>query len=186
MKSNPLFYCFGTGKGKKLFSITEPIVIRDNFIVKNFNEHPSKELKEALKLVDEWRGTTGLCENPKNLLKFISHARVISPDVRGKIFNIFFLDDEKSILLKAKKDLSTWEELKNKIWDFIEPFKIISKKEYYEKIKKWDLNDDCTSAQWCVSEKMKMHVYISSSLFICIHPKNYLPVKKKIQKIHKN
>src|SRR3989344_4817225 len=143
----PLFYYFGIGKDENSFTIIDPIIIKDKFIVIDptefYLENPLRD--DKVNLVKEFTIKRGILfavsKNNKEDAEFIRRGKLISPDIKEKEFSIFFLNDEKSILFKIYKNLKELEETKEEILKIIKPLNLISEKEFRIKVKDWKHNN---------------------------------------------
>ena len=187
----PLFYYFGIGKDENSFNLTDPIIIKDKFIVIDptefYLENPLGV--DKVNLIKEFTIRRGILfavsKNNKKDVEFIRMGKLISPNIKEKEFSIFFLNNEKSILFKIYKNLKELEEPKEEILKIIKPLNLISEKEFKIKIKDWKHSDPEDYRLSLTTNKFKLSAGNIFYLFICIQTNNYNRLKDKVKTIYK-
>ena len=188
-----LFYFFGIGRGEKTFAIKDTIMIND-YHLSNLDEYSLERVFENNKLklknfITELRKDRGIlfgiANNSEKISEFLKFGKLLSPDIREKLFSIYFLKDKKLILFKINKIFLSWKEIKKEIWKVFKPLELVSKKEFSNLTKDWKNYEYDNEIFSCETKKFKLCVGNFYYIFICLKPKNYIQLKNKIKKVYK-
>jgi len=189
----PVFYYFGVGRQKNLFSVADPIRISRTggvAAIDSFTRNSEARLLNQ-KLLQNYRFQRGLlfgATTNKNLVKFLKLGKMLAPNIQKDRLSIFLLPEKKLILFKVNCELITWKSAKSQIWKIIRPLKLMSLKAFRDKtrgIKDDEYSCECNVASFSYKEYI-FSLCASSKLYFTIKTNRYYSIKKKIMRIYKN
>src|SRR3989344_6824262 len=132
-----LIYFFGLGRKERIFTLSDPIIIKDDdfsdlnkYNLENWFKENKLDLRDYIEEAKYERGVLfGLCKSSKKASNFLKLGKFISPNIDGENISIYFLDERKSILFKINKEFDKWRRIKNDLLKIIKEigFKLIYK-----------------------------------------------------------
>src|SRR3989344_1117519 len=190
-----LFYFFGVRRGEKIFTLTDPIYLEDDFKIFSLGEYSLKnifnenklDLRNILEEVKEDIGILfGFSQTSNKVNNFLKFGKLLSPTLEKEPTSIYFLDDKKLIIIKINKDIDNWKNAKKEIWKILNSLKIISKHEFIKNTKDWkDYEgeyEECVNDFSFKTNKLDLSTGNYYHLFLGLKSNNYEQLKNKIKK----
>ncbi|MDP3640293.1 MAG: hypothetical protein Q8R53_03775 [Nanoarchaeota archaeon] len=198
-KDSPLFYYFGLWRGKRIFTLSDPIFIAHDFAILDFDMLKLKEYLQERQLngdeiVEEFGQKRGLlfgaAATENKAAQFLSQGKFLSPSAIGGPFTVYFLDNKELVLLKMNKHFTAFGAVRKEVWNLLKPLGLISETEFKEQAKEWqEKEEDCSICERTSfaleTKRVKVFVGRYYSLFVGIKMNNYAQLKKKCQAIYK-